>query len=123
MSKWLPPAWLVLLVALGLTGMFALNMWGKVATLKQETAALTKQVKAEQAKTQAVIEEWNALKKIQDDGERNKDKIQEKTDAAKASHVKSGVPVYASKHDAGLLRQRSIEVRGETTGDTSQADR
>ena len=122
MSKWLPPAWLVLLVALGLTGMVALNMWGKVATLKQETAALTKQVKAEKAKTQAVIEEYNALKQIQDDGERNKSKIQEKTDAAKKAHAKSGSITRASQYDAGLLRQRSLEVRGEAAADTSKLD-
>ena len=121
MSKWLPTVIVVALI--GALGWASLHYYGKVSGLEESNGVLSKQVKAEQAKTQAVIEEYNALKQIQDEGDRNKDKIQERTDAAKASHVKSGVPVYASKHDAGLLRQRSLEVRGETTGDISQANR
>lgn len=121
MSKWLPT--LILVVLIGALGWASFHMYGKVSGLEESNAVLSKQVKAEQAKTQAVIEEYNALKHIQDDGDRKKQASEEKTDAAKASHVKSGVPVYASKHDAGLLRQRSLEVRGEATGVTSKANR
>lgn len=121
MSKWLPT--IIVVATIIALGWASLHMYGKVSGLEESNAELSKQVKAEQAKTQAIVEEYNALKKIQDDGDRNKELSQEKTDAAKASHVKSGVPVYASKHDAGLLRQRSLEVRGEATGDTSQANR
>lgn len=120
MSKWLPEIAFVLMVII--LGGAAIFYNGKAVKVSEDNKSLTKQVKAEQAKTQAIVEEYNALKKIQDDGDRNKELSQEKTDAAKASHVKSGVPVYASKHDVGLLRQRSLEVRGETTGDTSKAN-
>lgn len=121
MSKWLPT--IIVVTLIGALGWASLHMYGKVSGLEESNAVLSKQVKAEQAKTQAIVEEYNALKQIQDEGDRKKQEAKEKTDAAKASHVKSGVPVYASKHDAGLLRQRSLEVRGETTGDTSQANR
>lgn len=121
MSKWIPALVAVVFFAILLGGL--VYNYGEVKKLEDSNVALTKQVKAEQAKTQAIVEEYNALKQIQDKGERNKELSQEKTDAAKASHVKSGVPVYASKHDAGLLRQRSLEVRGEATGDTSKLDR
>lgn len=121
MSKWIPTV--IVVAIIGALGWASLHMYGKVSGLEESNAVLSKQVKAEQAKTQSIVEEYNALKQIQDEGDSKKRVSKEKTDAAKASHVKSGVPVYASKHDAGLLRQRSIEVRGETTGDTSQANR
>lgn len=118
MSKWIP--W----VAGVITLMGGVGAWyiTKSEQLTKEVETLSKQVKVEQAKTQAIVEEYNALKKIQDEGELKKKASQEKTNEAKASHAKSGSPVYASKHDAGLLRQRSLEVRGEATADTSKLD-
>lgn len=121
MSKWLPT--LIVIAVIGALAWASLHMYGKVSGLEENNAVLSKQVKAEQAKTQAIIEEYNALKQIQDEGDRKKQVSKEKTDAAKASHVKSGVPVYASKHDAGLLQQRSLEVRGEAAGDSGKPDR
>lgn len=121
MSKWLPTV--IVVAIIGALSWASLHMYAKVSGLEESNGILTKQVKSEQAKTQAIIEEYNALKQIQDEGEDKKQVSKEKTDEAKASHVKSGVPVYASKHDAGLLRQRSLEVRGEATGDTIQANR
>lgn len=118
MSKWIPA------IIIFVWSLVATVLWGqsytKVGQLEKDKIELSKQVRAEKAKTQAIVEEYNALKQLQDDGDRKKQASKEKTDAAKASHVKSGVPVYASKHDAGLLRQRSLEVRGEATGDTSK---
>lgn len=121
MSKWIPA------IVIVLWAVAATVLWGQkykeVSGLEKDNKELSRQVKTEQRKTQAVIEEYNALKAIQDKGDADKQLSEEKTDAAKASHVKSGVPVYASKHDVGLLRQRSLEVRGEAAGATSQANR
>lgn len=121
MSKWLPTV--IVVVLIGALGWASLHMYGKVSGLEESNAVLSKQVKSEQAKTQAIIEEYNALKQIQDEGDRKKKASEEKTNEAKASHAKSGSPVYASKHDAGLLKQRSLEVRGEATGVASEPNR
>lgn len=120
MSKWLPT--LIVAAIIGALGWASFHYYGKVSGLEESNGILTKQVKSEQAKTKAIIEEYNALKQIQDEGDSKKQLSQEKTDAAKASHAKSGVPVYASKHDAGLLKQRSLEVRGEATGTASKTN-
>lgn len=120
MSKWLPTV--IVVAIIGALGWASFHYYGKVSGLENDKQALSKQVKAEQAKTQAIIDEYNSLKKIQDEGDSKKQLSQEKTDAAKASHAKSGVPVYASKHDAGLLKQRSLEVRGEATGTASKTN-
>lgn len=120
MPKWLPALIGVVLV-IGL-GWSSLHWYGKVSGLEAENVTLGKQFERERLKYQTLVEEYNALKKIQDEGELKKKASQEKTNEAKASHAKSGSPVYASKHDAGLLRQRSLEVRGEAAADTSKLD-
>lgn len=89
---------------------------GKVSGLEVEVSKLEKEVKLEQTKTQAIIEEYNELQKLYDDGQRNKDKLKEKTESAKAIHRNTGTVTRASESDYQLLQQRSREVRGETTG-------
>lgn len=87
---------------------------GQVSDLKDEVKQLAKDVKAEKAKTQAVIEEYNQLQAIYDETNRNRRKSQEKTDAAKEEHRRTGSVTLASPSDARLLQQRSREVRGDT---------
>lgn len=107
---WLKAALVVLML------IFAFGTYhyhGKVSNLKDEVAQLTKDVKAEKANTQAVIEEYNQLQSIYDETNRNRRKSQEKTDAAKEEHRRTGSVTLASPSDARLLQQRSREVRGD----------
>lgn len=111
--------WLVTALILGAS---ALHYYGKVSGLREEAQQLEREVKAEQAKTQAVIEEYNALQKLYDKGQRNKVKSKESTESAKAQHRSTGTITRASEPDYQLLQQRSREVRGETSGTSGRPD-
>lgn len=113
MSKWLPA--LIVSVMIAFLGWSSYHYYGKVSGLEKENASLSRQVKSEQAKYQGLIEEYNALKDYQSEGEAKKTKSKEATDVAIKDHNRNGSFVRASQYDARLLKQRSLEVRGEAT--------
>lgn len=121
MSKWIPA------IVIFIWTIAATVLWGKatheVSTLKDENTSLSRQIKAEQAKYQGLIEEYNALKDYQSEGDAKKKRSKEATDVAIENHNRHGSFTRASDYDARLLKQRSLEVRGEAAGTTGQPNR
>lgn len=104
---------LITLALLGASLFGTYHYYGEVSGLQEQVTNLGKEVKAANAKTDAIREEYNELQAKYDSNSRKNGASQAATEAARSEHRRSGTITRASESDARLLEQRSREVRGD----------